>query len=301
MSLSNLTAASGPSGTDIVARFHACPPSLLRAVAVHWRRPENHSTFDVLASRVRGVSITHIWKNAGTSIYEHAMHEHKSMRFSWHADFSPEGGPETARARRAVADVMRSSSYFSAAVVREPTQRLFSSVCEMIVRGHLPHMAAQPRNESHATAMTTIATAAQLMELVESFVDHELSFEFPPPGHGGGWHGHNFHSAPQVAFLSDWRGRPHRVDYLGRCDTSDQLARELGFLLGDGPNASWPAVVQRHKGVQRAELSSAALQARHQLSDALQQKICRLMRADYCCLGFELPSACVGTISCPSF
>ena len=107
MSLSNLTAASGPSGTDIVARFHACPPSLLRAVAVHWRRPENHSTFDVLASRVRGVSITHIWKNAGT--------------------------------------------------------------------------------------------------------------------------------------------------------------------------------------------------ARHQLSDALQQKICRLMRADYCCLGFELPSACVGTISCPSF
>lgn len=138
---------------------------------------------------------------------------------------------------------------------------------------------------------------------------------------GNVW-GRNFHVAPQVAFLLDAAGRPRRYDYFGEVS---RLEEELIFLLGphegqhdraegsDNETAASPrpspSRANANASSSRARLLPVLRPERHpslgtthtagrvtleELGEhpRLHRKICVLLMADYCCLGYEFPAPC---------
>ena len=87
-------------------------------------------------------------------------------------------------------------------------------------------------------------------------------------------------------------GRPHRFDYLGTHVGDSTRLREEMVALGlidahyELPYVSHnPTLRINFRRVSNDELTTNG-------SVRLQRKICRLMLADYCCLGYPFPAAC---------
>lgn len=204
--------------------------------------------------------------------------------------------------------------YFVAALIRDPSARYVSSFLE----------AASAMQRREASAWHNWWTAGNwwsahasnnktaLLDALERFVQHESSFEpFSTQQDADSQRvfARNFHAAPQAVFLSDWRGVPIHVDHLGRVDS---LRAELELLLNRRRSSTevtaGPAASRTEDTTSRLPtVHHSALAAKRPLSAAdlltrpgLQRRICAILRVDYCCFGFEWPSACTGMTCTPA-
>ena len=139
------------------------------------------------------------------------------------------------------------------------------------------------------------------LHALEAFVDGELAVTPGAPELPGGWRSafeRDFHVAPQVAFLTR-EGVPHKLDYIGGyVDDELRLRTELSFLglINESSMAALPLV---HGKMSKVILASRRVQVDElrrpddRLAARVQRKVCRLMIADYCCLGYPFPPACL--------
>ena len=298
-------ARRGPSGTAHADALSSCPSQRLRQLAQLYPRPAAHQFFNLLASPECEVRLFGVFK-VGTTFLTNLVvtkgarirrrpHVHSRCRtveewrdHSARADKNNASHLATERAKYARL-VQQTTSYFSAALTREPTERFLSGYHE-----HFVHFLRTPGQ----VAVRPNATRSARLESLERFVDRELTLA-PASSADGRHFSRDFHVAPQVTFLTDWLGRPHRIDYIGAgVGDSERMRRELHFLglmnaSGSLPRvtgAGRPAVVEDNfRRVHAHEVAGGG-----DATARLQRKICTLLIADYCCLNYSFPPACAG-------
>merc|ERR1712032_726873 len=164
---------------------------------------------------------------------------------------------------------------FKAALVRDPLRRVASAFHEVALRRASKEELNQP---NPASLSNQSYLASMLVEMLADSNDQ--------------------HFALQYQFLIDSRGEKIDLDYIGM---ADNLEEELKFIfrypgLTVDSQASGPRHVKapsKYAGFQiyRIDVDS--------LPDWAVQRVCSRYVVDYCCLGFEFPTAC-RNLSCSS-
>lgn len=302
-------AQGGPSGTWHADALRSCPRSHLRDVALLYRRPFDHPFWVLFESRPCRVRLFGVWKASHTLI-ETLLIPIAGARNTSTCAFAPCGcwteridytagslvhmRPSRTRNARLehLTAVRQSETFFSVALTREPSERFLSGYHEHYSR---TAEARQARRASNETSLHARLAA------LEEFVDKELS-KVPAttalrPGDQN--FERDWHVAPQVAFLTNGTGEPHRIDYVAsHIGDAYRLHRELAFV-GVVSNQSDELSYMRGKNssivVESRRIGLGELVEATNASSAsmrVLRKICWAMRVDYCCLGYAFPSVC---------
>ena len=208
------------------------------------------------------------------------------------------------------------AAWFSVALTREPTGRFLSGYHEHFVHGCSDIKCARRKLAAlDRTAMvrqgfgkpndTEQLSIIGRLQALEAFVDYQLAWTPATAALQVRRHAHferDFHLAPQVAFLISRNGTPLKLDYIaGSVEEEARFRMELsylGFFSASTEYAKLPHVSGKNSSFRlpfrRVSTDELSHPSNHtaRLAVRLQRKICRLMLADYCCLGYSFPSAC---------
>ena len=314
--------------------------ALLSREAPRWPRPTGFVTHSLLWSPTCKVALVHVWKNAGTAAHRFLLVANRStsslsrraaglgercLDFETIFDSSSYAvngtAGTTARTRSTIRRVLtqRASTahrqepgYFVAALIRDPSARYVSSFLEAA-------SAMQRREASAGTTGGRRAIGGQHMPPTtrpRSLMHWSDSCNM---------RAHLSHSrrnrtlTPRECLreISTPRRRPCFSRIGGACPSTSTTwgawiaARRAELLLNRrrsstevtaGPAASRTEdTTSRLPTVHHSALAAAAAE-RSRSADAagLQRRICAILRVDYCCFGFEWPSACTGMTCTPA-
>jgi len=286
------------SSTRHAAALASCArtSSHLTQAALRYRRPDGHPFFNLIVSQKCELRLFPIWKASSTLLAAmltapgcEALPCACMQLLIDHTPSSTSDIPSRSRTRAARLrnqhTILSTAGFFSVALTREPTGRFLSGYHEHFIIKHSKHAELPERS-------LTMSQEGRLRAL-EHFVDEELAFVPASPALGRGFRPEwerDPHVAPQVTFLTTPAGAPHRIDYIGVMpSTYDELIslRVLHNMTAPLPyvRGKNSTVVMESRRVHPADLVTAN-------ATRLQRKICWLMQADYCCLGYRFPTAC---------
>ncbi|CAJ1408404.1 unnamed protein product [Effrenium voratum] len=246
---------------QMLASFRGCRIRASMQRRVSKEAAQGRHVLYLSALEASHAAIVHVFKNAGTAIAE------ATQRLGGRV-YSTIVEPHHWNTQQHILD---SKTWFRAALVRDPVERMLSAFHEVEKRRLWEANATAPEEFN-------IGASQQWLEQLHQTLESCLAEDEPL----------DYHYMPQANFLVDAFGRKYDLTYIGRVE---RLEEELKFIF------RVPDLKTSYRSGPYADVSAFRI-AQKDLPDSTLRLICQMYAVDYCCFGFDLPGACEALGSC---